>query len=605
MPNVIEIKLVSDNMATEIANKFQSWDSARQGWLKEYRETLQYLYATDTKGIMTQKHDYNNCTHIPKLMQIADVLETYYLESLFSLKEPLVFEDYTTSYEGVNKKRQIKKFANTVLIGKSNLRQTIRACVKDYIYSGDAFIQPIWTVDNVTAADGTVYTRTSGVQFRRISPADIVFDPTASSFEHSPKIIRSVVSLGEVAVLCESNPKLKAGFDKMLKNRQSYREAIASGEVVKEDTISIAGFGSLTQYYTSDMVELLTFYGDFYDTAAGKLHKAKKIVVADRNAIIQEDDMEPFNDYEQIFHARWRDRVDNLWGMGPLTNLLGMQYRIDFLENKRSDIYDWLSDPMLKTKGEVMMPEVTGPGTEFNCPTDGDVDFLSPSATILTADTYIDRYMAMMEVMAGSPSEAAGFRTPGEKTMFEVNQLHTAATRMFVRQVRKFEEELLEKVVNCALQMHIYYRKGQQITVEDNNADGTPATLSFSVDELNRPGAIKAIGSINYADKALMVQTLQQLGNSNIFMDEAVRANFSPSKIGAIIAYATGLDNIEGLFKPNARLYEVTDQQKLTTRLMQQVEEQQAQSIIDQEMKARQYAEQLQRGGEDGEEFIS
>lgn len=602
MPNEIEIKLISDNLATEIANKFQTWDAARQEWLKEYRETLQYLYATDTKQIMTQKHPYNNCTHIPKLMQIADVLETYYLESLFSLKEPLVFEDYTTSYEGTNKKRQIKKFANTVLIGKSNLREAIRSCIKDYIYSGDCFIQPVWVIDNVEK-EGVVYQRYAGVHYKRISPTDIVFDPTAASFEKSPKIIRSVVSLAELSSLAESDPRLQKGFAKLQKNRQTYRAVTASGDIVKNDSLSIAGFGSLTEYYNSDMVELLSFYGDFYDITTGKLHKAKRIVVADRNVVVLEEPLDNYNSFNHIFHARWRDRVDNLWGMSPLANLLGMQYRIDFLENKRSDIYDWLSDPMLKTKGEVLMPEVTGPGTEFNCPENGDVDFLAPSAAILTADTYIDRYMAMMEIMAGSPSEAAGFRTPGEKTMFEVNQLHTAATRMFIRQVRKFEEELLEKAVNCGLQMHIYYQKGQQVTLEDSDKEGKPVTLSFSIEELNRPGAIKAIGSVNYADKALMVQTLQQLGNSNIFMDEAVRANFSPSKIGAIIAYATGLDNIEGLFRPNARLYEVTDQQKLTTRLMQQVEEQQARSIIEQEQKAKQYAEELQ-GNKNGTELI-
>lgn len=586
MPQAIEVNLQTDDIAKDISLKFQSWDAAKQGWLKEYKETLEYLYATDTKAIMTQKHDYNNITHIPKLTQIADVLETYYLESIFSLNEPIVFEDFRTNYSDVNKKRAIRKFANTVLLEQSNLKEVVRACIKDYIVAGNAFAMPVWEEDYVEV-NGTKHIRYSGIKFERIAPSDIVFDVTAPSFAKSPKIIRSVVSLSDLAKVVESNPEYKKGFEKMLANRKTYREVLASGEEIREDALSIAGLGSLTDYYTSDMVELLIFYGDYFDINTNKLYKAKKITVADRNVLLHSSDLPNVNFFENIFQTRWRDRVDNLWGMSPLSNLLGMQYRIDFLENKRADIYDWLSDPMFKTKGEVLMPEVAGPGTEFNCPIDGDVSFMHPNPDILTADTYITRYMDLMDIMAGSPSEVSGFRTPGEKTMFEVSQLQTAASRMFTRQIRKFEEELLEKVLNCALQLYAYNQRGQEIILEDYASNGSPEKIKISVEELLRPGVLKATGSINYADKALMVQTLQQLGNSNIFMDEAVRANFSPSKIGAIIAYATGLDNIEGLYRKNARLFEVTDQKLLTERLMRQLDEQKAQALIEQEQKAR------------------
>lgn len=41
-----------------------------------------------------------------------------------------------------------------------------------------------------------------------------------------------------------------------------------------------------------------------------------------------------------IVHAGWRYRPDNLWAMGPLDNIVGMQYRIDHLENLKADAMD-------------------------------------------------------------------------------------------------------------------------------------------------------------------------------------------------------------------------------------------------------------------------
>ena len=82
-------------------------------------------------------------------------------------------------------------------------------------------------------------------------------------------------------------------------------------------------------------------------------------------------------------------------------------------------------------------------------------------------------------------------------------------------------------------------------------------------------------------------------------MDDAVRANFSPEKIGYAIAYATGLDKIKGLFEKDARLYEVTDQQKLSERLLQQVDEVRADSIIEQQQRAANAAEAAQAGQEE------
>ena len=586
MPNNVELHLDKDNLADDIANKFVSWDNSKQQWFREYQETLQYVYATDTKQIMTQRNDFNNCTHVPKLTQIADTLRTYYLESVFSLRDPFVFENYQSSAEEIKKKRNIQLFTNRILLERTNLKSIVKQLFDDYIMAGNCFVTPVWETDTVTLEDGTQGERNVGVRYMRINPADIAFDVTARSFKEAPKIIRSVLSLADVATMAEGNETMKKAFDRALKNRSDVRRVATSGDTIVDNMVNIAGFGSWTDYFNSDCVEILTFFGDIFDIEKNQLHKARKITVMDRCIVLADEEMPKYNRFDTIFQARWRDRADNLWGMSPLANLLGMQYRIDFLENKRSDVYDFISDPMIKTKGDVSLPEIVGPGAEFNCPPDGDANFMAPDATILTADTYIDRYMALMDVMAGTPSETIGFRTPGEKTMFEVQQLQNAASRVFTRQIRKFEEELLEPVLNCSLQLFAGNMKGQTITIEERDGESMPEIIKINIDDLVRPGYLKAVGSINYADKAIMLQTLQQLGNSNIFMDEAVRANFSPAKIGYAIAYATGLDKIKGLYEKDARLYEVTDQQKLSERLMQQVDEVRADSIIEQQQRA-------------------
>ena len=595
-PNNVELHLDKDNLASDIANKFQAWESSKQQWYDEYREVLQYVFATDTSKIMTQKHDFNNITHIPKLTQIADVLRTYYLESIFSLKEPIEFDNFKSSADELVKKQGITKFTNKILLERTNFKPATRELVDDFIYAGNAFAMPVWEQDYVKGDDGVYGIREDGIRFMRINPADIVFDATARDFKSTPKIIRSVMSIADVAAMSEYDETMKKAFQRALKNRNYVRSVMTSGDNIINDQLNIAGFGSVSEYYESDMVEVLTFFGDIFDMDTNTLNKARKITVIDRAVVLANEDLPSVFRYCPIFQARWRDRVDNLWGMSPLVNLLGMQYRVDYLENKRADVYDFLSDPMFKTKGDVVMPEIIGPGAEFNCPIDGDINMMVPDTNILMADTFIDRYNSLMDLMAGTPMEAIGFRTPGEKTMFEVSQLQNASSRIFTRQVRKFEEELIEPLLNCALQLYANKMKNQTIEIEDLTDEGTSETISIPAEDLVRPGALRAVGSINYADKAVMLQTLQQLGNSNIFMDEAVRANFSPSKIGYMIAYATGLDKVPGLYKKDSRLYETTDQQKLSERLMEQVDKVRANSIIQQQNAAKEARELSESG---------
>ena len=54
--------------------------------------------------------------------------------------------------------------------------------------------------------------------------------------------------------------------------------------------------------------------------------------------------------------------------------------------------------------------------------------------------------------MAGAPKQALGFRTPGERTAFEVQSLENAASRIFQHKIDKFEQFFLEPLINLMLE---------------------------------------------------------------------------------------------------------------------------------------------------------
>lgn len=572
----------TDSLAENISNKWISWINGRQQWEERYRKVLQYLYSTTTDTIYGQaSNPWCSNVHIPKMTQLRDVLITYELESLFSLSDYYEFQGFTQDSNTLENRNIVKGLLKNML-DEGGFKETIEKLVSDYIDAGNCFTMPIWDAQQVEDSTGFKSLFWEGAKAIRINPLDIVFDPTACEFKDSPKIIRTVLSLGELTVLAEKDPIMKEGLDKALTIRQDIMTAITNGDTIKGDEINIAGFGNWSTYVTSDVVEILTFYGTVYDVVKKELHKNKKITIMDRRVLLKEEPLEDLNGYNFIFKGGYRDRKDILWSMSPLENLLGMQARIDFLENKRSDCYDATVNPVRVIKGNVDMPDSLGPGDEIRMDTDCDVHYLAPDTSILTADTLMDRYEVKMEEFVGSPKEVLGFRTPGEKTMYEVEQLMTAATRLFQRQIRKFEREILEPIINALFQLYLKRKAGQ--TVQLKYWDAANEMYSFkdvNVDDIKSLGRIVVFGTEVAQDKAKVAQALQALGQNPLFMDEVVRNNFSPTELGKVFSYVTGLDRYSNLFRKDSRLYEITDQQKLIEGLQSQVDEVKAESLAE------------------------
>jgi len=90
------------------------------------------------------------------------------------------------------------------------------------------------------------------------------------NFQHSPKIVRSLISMGELRSLLDkmSNDQNRTEYEALyayLKILDSTPE-LPRGLDPKEITFTDDGFTSFRAYLLSEMVEVLTFYGDWYDT---------------------------------------------------------------------------------------------------------------------------------------------------------------------------------------------------------------------------------------------------------------------------------------------------------------------------------------------------
>ena len=581
MPRTYEIHELQnpDSLATAIADKFTSWESARDAWYRNAKETLENLYATDTRAIYNQSREFDNSTHIPKITQIRDMLVTYYLDAMFSLPDYVDWEAYDYESIDVNTRNTLKSLCRQ-MVEDSKFKPVIRELVEDYVDYGNAFATVVNA--NETLQDAIVY---KGPKAVRLDPLNIYFDPMAANFEKSPKIIRTIKTLGELIAEADELPEeaqvYKDALNKALEKRSAIHNTVATtnADLIKDDICNIAGLGSWSTYYNSDTVELLTFYGDLYDIENNKMHKGVRIVVMDRCSILIEEPIKNHGFGCNIFKAGWRDRKDNLWSMSPLDNIKGLQFMVDFLENKRADIFNFISNPIAVTRGDVEMPDTIYPGCHIGLDVDGSFDFARPDATALQADLYIDKYLNLMEEMAGAPREAMGFRSPGEKTAFEVSQLNTASSRLFNEKTRKFELEMLEPLLTLMLRLFMS-DSTRIVRLRNKQENGTVLFQDINLDELSAQGRFVAMGSNTYTEKARMAQTVMQIYNSAVVSDPLVFNYFNPKAMAKIIAYTTGLDSFKDIIKENARTDAELELAKTREFANQQLDETKARGLM-------------------------
>ena len=557
-------------LAVDISSRWTSWNNSRSEKVKEWKELRNYVYATDTRTTSNNKLPWSNSTTTPKLTQIADNLHANYFAALFPQKRWFRFE--ATDNEGdVKIKRDIIQAYMQNKLRQSDFVNTTSKLINDYIQYGNCFATVDYQRKITNFEDGERVVNYVGPKLVRISPYDICFNPIAAEFADTPKIIRSILTLGEVQRMVETSPDkayMEGVFNKMLGNRGA-----AKGneiDVNKSEGFVADGFSNLTDYYESDYVEILTFYGDIYDTDTGKFMNNRVITIVDRSYVLSNEENPSFLGRDPIFHVGWRDRPDNLYSMGPLDNLVGMQYRIDHLENLKADVFDQIAYPVLKIRGDVEDFDFE-PNARIYLGDEGDVGYLVPDATALNADFQIQNLEAKMEMMAGAPREAMGIRSAGEKTAFEVNQLMTAAGRIFQHKTAHFERVFLEPILNAMLESSRRAMDSADVVRVLNEDTGLFFFEQITREDIQANGKIIPIGARHFAERAQRVQnitTLYQIKAS----DPSVASHLSGKEFARILADELGEP---ALFGENVAVSEQLETQKVVTEAQVAYEEEQ------------------------------
>ena len=569
-----DISKVGDDLGKLIGQNWSQWNTQRQGKINEWKELRNYVFATDTTTTSNSTLPWKNKTTIPKLCQIRDNLHSNYISALFPNDEWVKWEGYSLNDATKVKKEAIEAYIRNKC-RMNGFRSITSQLVYDYIDYGNVF----GTVDyeiryRPGRRSNEMVVAYQGPVLKRISPLDIVFDPTAATFEKAPKIVRSLVTIGELYEMADSEPD-NAYLAKALKTREDIcarPAAYGFEEDSRIEAYQVDGFGNYMEYLESGYVEMLTFYGDIFDIGSRKLNKGRRIVVIDRMHVIENEPIPQWLGDSPIYHAGWRTRPDNLWAMGPLDNLVGMQYRIDHLENLKSDAMDLAVLPPLVIAGEV--EEFTyAPGAEIHIDENGTVTELARNAQwVIQAENAIQVTEQRMEMYAGAPREAMGIRTAGEKTAFEVQQLQNAAGRIFQEKITNFEVEFVEKILNAMLETGVRNMDGKDIVSVMDNDIGAQIFQTITRADIVANGVLRPIGARHFAAQAQLMQNLNGIFNSPL--GQSLAPHTSTKRLAALVEDTLGLSRYE-LFRPNAGIAEQQETQTAMNAAQEEIMAQQ------------------------------
>ena len=564
-------------LAEDIADRWTQWNNAKRTKTEEWKELRNYIYATDTRTTSNSKLPWTNSTTTPKLTQIADNLHANYFSALFPQKRWFRFEANDQD-SNVKSKRDVIQAYMENKIRQSDFVETTSKLINDYIQYGNCFATVEFARDYTEYEDGERAVNYVGPRLVRISPFDICFNPLAASFGESPKIVRTMMSMGELSRKIEEtveNDYLKQIFERMVTNRTTVAGyGTSEVDMDKSQAFIADGFTSIHEYYESNFVELMTFYGDIYDAEADVFHKNRVITIVDRAYVIYNEQNPSWLGKSPIYHAGWRERPDNLYAMGPLDNLVGMQYRIDHLENLKADVFDQIAYPIIKIRGDVEDFDFE-PAARIYMGEEGDVGYLAPDSTALNADFQIANLEGKMEMMAGAPREAMGIRSAGEKTAFEVQQLMTAAGRIFQHKTAHFERVFLEPILNGmieAARRNMDYADTIRVLNEDS---GVFFFEEITKEDIMANGKIIPMGARHFAERAQRVQSLTQLYQIKL-ADPTVAVHLSGKEFARILSDELGEP---ALFGDNITVSEQLETQRMTNEAEVQFEEEQQVAI--------------------------
>jgi hypothetical protein len=556
-------------LAWHVNGLWTQWNSARSGIMRQWEEVLKYVYATSTKDTANETvTDWSNTTHRPKLANLYDTLTINYDAAQFPNDKWLTWRGFDRDGASARRRKIVESYMRTKHnLRSSGFRNTMRQLQGDWVLFGNCFAEVDYVREfSTNPATGEITAGYIGPKVFRRDPRDIVFNPLAPSFASTAKITRDLYTLADLERIVNENPH-KEHFKKILEIARRHRgnaRQFNQGDIDKEVMLSFEGFGTPSQYFNSGLVEVLNFYGDlFFEDAMGQgeFRKDAVITVVDRWEIARDEMIDTWTGKPHIYHVGWRERPENLWAQGPLDNLVGMQYRIDHLENARADAFDQMLDPDIVFQGDVEDIMQVGGAKHYYIAENGSVDYLRPETTVLNADLQIRELTESMEMFALSPREALGFRTPGEKTLGEVQTLTNAASRSFQHKVNIYQE-FLEEVVNAELEVTVRNMDGPDVIEVVDDDLGASEFKTITKADIKSNGRLVPVGARHFARNTQLVQNLQQLQMGPL-ADPEVAQHFSTTGLANL--YQEWLDlNGQGdnLVQPYVRIDERLEAQR-------------------------------------------
>jgi hypothetical protein len=544
---------LSDETGRNVGYMWDKWSNQRQGWVEEKKELRSFVFATDTRTTTTAA--WKNSTTLPKICQIRDNLHSNYLSAIFPNDKWLRWEAYDKAAASKEIREMVTAYMRHKMI-QVDLRSEVSKLIYDYIDFGNCFAEPEWDYGSLSV-DGNGHTHTGyvGPRVRRISPLDIVFNPLAPTFEEAPRIIRYIKTLGELQELAKTSSMWEEALAKT-KGMRAGAGSYTVDDYHKALGFSVDGFGDMKEYYDTEYVEILRFLGNYYDKETETVHTAKEIIVIDRSITVSTRDIVSPVGNGNVSHAGWRMRPDNLYAMGPLDNLVGMQYRIDHLQNLKADAMDLLVHPPLAVQGDVEA-FTWAPEEVIQIIGEGSVTELTKSAQgVAVADAEINMLEARMEEFAGAPKEAMGVRTPGEKTLGEVNQLANAAGRIFQEKTTNFEV-FLEKLLKGLLAEATLHEGGTDIPLMDEEMGFVDFT-KITNNDLIQNGTLRPVGARHFGQTAKLVTDLTAIMNGPL--GQMIGPHMSGKNAAQMVEDVFELGRYD-LVRPNAAVHENAETQ--------------------------------------------
>lgn len=500
----------------ELILQFTNMENARASADREAQELMDFLDATDTTTTSNSDLPFKNTTTLPKLAHLYQMMVTAYMEHLIPNRNWVDFVGFDNDAM-IDEKRQAVKAYVRGKAEASNLNGTIERLVEDFVVRGYAVTHNRHVKNTTTTVENRTITNYTGTVAERVSPSDVYWDVTASTLPRATKVIRTLYTMGGLKKEIRDGTfplMTEEDFQQLREERRSVREALSDGYNGrrKYDSLYKKGYGDMLNYINEGVVEVLRFYGDFYDEENDELWDNYEITLIDRKIIGRKESLNNWQGSQALHITVYEFQKDSLAPIGPLHRLVGMQYKLDKRENFREDMHDKFLSPTLKKIGDVREKGTRGgPDHEFEVEEGGDAQWMTPPSEVLNQDNAVLLIMQLMEDLSGAPKEAIGQRTAGEKTKFEVQLLDRGQNKTFRNKVKKFERELLSPTLNDYLTQGRQHLDAADLVKTFNTALGSSKFVQITADDLNLNGEMVAQGATIFAEKANTLQLLERI----------------------------------------------------------------------------------------------